>query len=100
MPDWRGDAHAGRTETSLMLAIHPRRVNLAAARPGATQPLKELMPRLVQAGVAAVSANGVLGDPTGASAREGQRLLEAAVESLKVAILSWPAGTVPHEHAA
>ena len=37
------------------------------------------MPRLRAGGVAAVCPNGVLGDPTGASAEEGDRLLGAMV---------------------
>jgi len=73
------DAHAGRTETSLMLAIAPELVHLARAEAGATEPLSELMPRLLVEGVASVSPNGVLGDPTGASAGEGRRLLATLV---------------------
>jgi mycofactocin precursor peptide peptidase len=100
MPSWGGDAHAGRTETSLMLAIAPDRVDLAAARPGATAPLAELMPRLIAHGVAGVSGNGVLGDPTGASAAEGERLLELAVASLCATITWWPVEPVGDERAA
>ena len=70
-----GDAHAGRTETSLMLALAPDDVLLAAAAPGETRPLPEIMPALRARGVRAVSPNGVLGDPAGASAAEGERLL-------------------------
>jgi creatinine amidohydrolase len=36
--------------------------------------------------VRAVSANGVLGDPAGASAAEGERLLARLVDSLSAAI--------------
>src|SRR6201991_2084896 len=43
-PSWRGDAHAGRTETSLMLALDPARVG--PGEPGNTEPLAALMPRL------------------------------------------------------
>ena len=74
-----GDAHAGRTETSIMLHLDPGLVDLSAAASGATAPLRELMAGLVAGGVAAVSPNGVLGDPTGASAAEGVALLEAMV---------------------
>ncbi|CAN5281696.1 mycofactocin biosynthesis peptidyl-dipeptidase MftE [soil metagenome] len=83
-PSWRGDAHAGRTETSVQLALDARRVDLAAARPGVTAPLAELLPALRTGGVRAVSPNGVLGDPTGASAAEGARLLAHAVQQLSV----------------
>jgi mycofactocin precursor peptide peptidase len=76
------DAHAGRTETSLMLALAPGDVRLDAAEPGETRPLAEIMPALLGKGVRAVSANGVLGDPAGASAEEGERLLGLLVASL------------------
>jgi len=77
-----GDAHAGRTETSLMLALAPDDVLLAAAAPGETRPLPEIMPALRARGVRAVSPNGVLGDPAGASAAEGEQLLGALVAGL------------------
>ena len=70
------DAHAGRVETSLMLHLAPDRVDLGAARKGATEPLSALLPNMRQRGVRAVSESGVLGDPTGASAAEGARLLD------------------------
>ncbi len=69
------DSHAGRTETSVMLALRPAAVRLAAFAVGTTTPLSELMPALADGGIAAVSATGVLGDPRGASAEEGQRIL-------------------------
>ena len=70
-----GDAHAGRTETSLMLAIAPGTVRLERAEAGNVAPLADLMPTLRSDGVDAVSPNGVLGDPTDASAAEGDELL-------------------------
>lgn len=80
------DAHAGRTETSLILALDPTRVRLAAAEAGNTRPLAELLPTLRASGVAAVAPNGVLGDPTGASAAEGRALLDALVADLVAAV--------------
>lgn len=71
-----GDAHAGRTETSLLLALRPDLVRLEAARPGVRTALSELFPALRSGGVRAVSLNGVLGDPTGATAGEGWAILE------------------------
>ncbi len=70
-----GDAHAGRSETSIMLNLAPWTVDMDAAAAGNRGPLDELMPMLRARGVRAVSPNGVLGDPSGASAREGKRLL-------------------------
>lgn len=71
-PRLPGDAHAGRTETSLLLAATPSLVRLDRAEPGNTTPLGELLPTLVADGVAAVAPNGVLGDPSGASAELGR----------------------------
>lgn len=80
IPD--GDAHAGRTETSLLLALAPGAVG--AARPvGATAPLAELFPALLSGGVAAVSGDGVLGDASGSSAAEGQVVFDALVQDLE-----------------
>jgi mycofactocin precursor peptide peptidase len=80
--EFMGDAHAGRTETSLMLALDPAAVRLGAAAAGETRPLSALLPTLRRAGVRAVSPNGVLGDPGGASAAEGEHLLSRLTDSL------------------
>jgi mycofactocin system creatininase family protein len=81
-PQWEGDAHAGRTETSLMLVIAPEQVRLGAAEAGNTKPLDVLLPELRTGGVRSVSPNGVLGDPSEASPKEGRDLLQAAVDQL------------------
>jgi len=78
---------AGRTETSLMAAIAPDTVRLDAAQPGATDPIEVLLPRLLRSGVIAVSPNGVLGDPAGASAAEGEELLAGMVREALDAVL-------------
>ena len=89
-PDWSGDAHAGRVETSVMLALAPERVRMSAAAAGNPAPLQELLPELKRAGVRAVSRSGVLGDPTGANAQEGERLLEEAARQLLEAVVATP----------
>jgi creatinine amidohydrolase len=81
-----GDAHAGRTETSLMLALDAAAVRLDLAEPGCTEPIDRLLPRLRAEGVRPVSSNGVLGDPTGASAAEGRALLDALVVDLVASV--------------
>jgi creatinine amidohydrolase len=88
-PPWH-DAHAGHSETSVMLALAPGRVDAAAAEAGATAPLAQLLPVLMERGVAAVSPNGVLGDPEGAGPDAGAQLLEAALASLRAAVLDPP----------
>jgi len=70
-----GDAHAGRTETSLMTAVAPETVRPDLAEPGVTDPVETLLPQLRTGGVISVSPNGVLGDPEGASLAEGEALL-------------------------
>jgi len=77
------DAHAGRTETSLMLHLAPEKVDLTMAAAGTTTPVEQLLPRLRSEGVAAVSANGILGDPAGASAAEGAEILERMVRGAR-----------------
>jgi mycofactocin precursor peptide peptidase len=87
-----GDAHAGRTETSLMLALDPVLVRPERAA-GNTAPLADLLPEMRAGGVAAVSPNGVLGDPVGASADEGERLLADMAAALGAAITRWTPDT-------
>jgi creatinine amidohydrolase len=86
-----GDAHAGRTETSLMLALAAGLVRTERAAPGDTRSLAEVAETLRTRGVAAVSANGVLGDPTGASRAEGAALLDALAADLVAAVAAWAA---------
>jgi creatinine amidohydrolase len=85
-PRWRGDLHAGRTETSLMLAIAPDAVRGDLLAPGDTRPADELLPLLRSGGVRSVSANGVLGDPAGATAAEGRELIRAAAADLATVV--------------
>jgi mycofactocin precursor peptide peptidase len=89
-PNWKGDAHAGRVETSVMLALDPARVRPELAAAGNTAPLAELIGELRTGGVAALAANGVLGDPTGASAAEGRELFDAAAADLVATIEAGP----------
>jgi len=126
-PRFGGDAHAGRTETSLMLALEaPTERGRPNVRPsergrplarlpdlrttasgaaderttavrgelaeaGNVAPFSELIDDLRSGGVRAVSPNGVLGDPAGASAEEGRELFTAAAAELCATIAEWPA---------
>lgn len=71
-----GDMHAGRTETSLMLHLRADLVRAEAAEAGQTSKAADVMDTLRTEGVRAVSPNGVLGDPRGASADEGRRIFD------------------------
>jgi mycofactocin system creatininase family protein len=88
-PVGAADAHAGRTETSIQLALDPGRVHASLAEPGNRTPVAELMPLLRAAGVRAASPNGVLGDPAGASAAEGAELLGRLEADLVAAVTAW-----------
>jgi creatinine amidohydrolase/Fe(II)-dependent formamide hydrolase-like protein len=46
----------------------------------------------VRVGVQPLSASGVLGDPTSASAEEGRRLFEQLAAQLAAAVASWARG--------
>lgn len=84
------DAHAGWLETSLMLAIAPELVDMSAAVPGTTTAASEVIEVMRVGGVRAVSASGVLGDPTGADRATGLRLLDAAAEAGGRLLSDWP----------
>lgn len=83
------DAHAGHTETSLLLHISPIDVRSDRLSPGNGAPLAELLPAMRRGGVAAVSEVGVLGDPTTATATEGRRIIAEMVEVCVRAIRGW-----------
>lgn len=85
-PEWPDgtevDAHAGHTETSLLLHLKPDLVGPFTQVTGNTDPLPELMPALRTGGLAAVTDNGILGDPRNATAEHGAALFGRLVESL------------------
>lgn len=90
-----GDPHAGHAETSLLLALCPEVVRLDRAAPGETRPWSEIGPVVLRDGVGAVSANGVLGDPTRATAVEGERLFSRLVDRVLDDLRSEHAGQQP-----
>lgn len=70
--------HADIAETSVMLALHPEKVRVDRFARGYTGPVdQQLLDRAFRDGIGAVSANGVLGDPEGASERVGTACLDA-----------------------
>lgn len=83
------DGHAGHTETSVLLHISPADVRADLRRAGNGAPLSELLPSMRRGGVAAVSATGVLGDPTTATAAEGERILAEMVDGCLSRIGRW-----------
>jgi creatinine amidohydrolase/Fe(II)-dependent formamide hydrolase-like protein len=83
------DAHAGHTETSVLLHISPDSVRLQEMVPGNRAPLAELLPAMRRGGMAAVSDVGVLGDPTTATATDGERLFAEMVDGCLRRIVGW-----------
>lgn len=84
--------HAGLVETSVMLALHPELVHMerAAGRPpdtlAATPHLGFAGPNTVAWLASDLAADGVLGDPRGASAEAGEAHLARAVEAARQAL--------------
>jgi creatinine amidohydrolase len=79
----------GRFETALQLALDPHRVHVSLEGPGNAASLPELTAALSGSGVRGVSANGVLGDPTGASADDGDQLLKSLDSQLLAVVSHW-----------
>lgn len=77
-----------------MLHVEQESVRAAAAEAGETAPIGALLPRLRTEGVRAISPNGVLGDPAGATAEEGAALLDALVDRLVAGAASWRVDTI------
>ncbi|WP_421842087.1 mycofactocin biosynthesis peptidyl-dipeptidase MftE [Mycobacterium sp.] len=87
-----GDAHAGHTETSVLLHISPADVRTDRWLAGNGAPLPELLPSMRRGGVAAVSQTGVLGDPTTATAAEGSRIFAEMVGDCVCRVARWTPG--------
>lgn len=83
------DAHAGHTETSVLLHISPDDVWIDERVPGNSAPLGQLMPAMRRGGIAAVSDVGVLGDPTTATAEEGARIFAEMVGGCLQRVTRW-----------
>ncbi|MDQ6794331.1 MAG: creatininase family protein [Chloroflexota bacterium] len=72
--------HAEVMETSMMLRLHPELVQMERAAPGFEGDLK--LPGLLERGMHAISANGIIGNPVGASAEIGEAVLDALADRL------------------
>jgi creatinine amidohydrolase/Fe(II)-dependent formamide hydrolase-like protein len=75
-----------------LLHISPEDVWLDERVAGNGAPLAELLPRMREGGIAAVSPVGVLGDPTTATAADGEALLGEMVGGAVTAISAWAPG--------
>jgi creatinine amidohydrolase len=73
--------HAEVLETSMMLHLHPQLVHMDRAVTGFTG--ESSLDDVVSRGMRAITPNGILGDPVGATAEMGAAVLEAIVERLR-----------------
>ena len=80
-------AHAGESETSIMLALEPDLVRTDKLESGYLGPVGEAEARTVfEKGMTALTANGVLGDPRTATADKGEVYLERLAGMLAAAV--------------
>ena len=75
-----GGLHAGEWETSMLAAIEPDLVRMDRAEAGYVGELEPAIAKMFESGVKAISENGAVGDPTGASAEHGRSYWEAVIE--------------------
>lgn len=83
LPSYDGaDMHAGHTETSVMLHVAPDIVQTDRIERGTVGDASGLVAQMRTSGVAGVSANGVLGDPTTATREHGIAVMNLYSTSL------------------
>lgn len=88
LPYYEGaDMHAGHTETSLMLHLAPDTVRMDLAEVGAIGDSEILIERMRAGGIKEVSSNGVVGDPTNATAAHGATMLSFYADHLSKLLL-------------
>lgn len=76
-------AHAGETETSMILAAQPELVLMDQAEEGFVGTFDEEAARLIfSQGMTALTSNGILGDARPASAERGRRYIDAVADML------------------
>ena len=101
-PERSQGLHAGRLETSLMLALHPELVGALPVPEPLPQPpaglsLEGSVPSAWR--TRTISQNGVVGDPAGASAEEGEVLLEGLVKGWCELFQTLVESNWPHDSA-
>jgi creatinine amidohydrolase len=79
--DDRGGPHADLGETSAVLAVRPELVHTDKAVAGRTDPAP--LPEVLEKGLRALTPNGVLGDPRGATPEIGIAVLESLTDFLE-----------------
>lgn len=91
----RAGAHAGYTETSMMLAHRPDLVRMEVAAPGRCDDDFYLPENIARSqmesfleGIQTQSPNGILGDPVGSTADAGEELFDLTAEALAAELLA------------
>ncbi len=80
-------AHAGESETSIMMALEPNLVAPGPFAPGYLGPTGEAEMKIIfEKGMPALTSNGILGDPRKASADKGKVYLERWADHLAAEI--------------
>jgi creatinine amidohydrolase len=74
-----GGLHAGEWETSMLEAIHPELVHPDRAEVGYNGDPQAAIAAIFGQGVHTISSNGVIGDPSNASAEHGERYWDKAL---------------------
>ncbi len=88
-------AHAGENETSMMMALEGGLVAADRFAPGYVGPTGEAEVKLIfEKGMPALTANGVLGDPRGATAERGEDYLERFADFLVADVRATAKGQV------
>lgn len=83
--------HAGKVETSLLLAIAPNLVQMQRAKPNSKELLKSKMAYAAitnsPGSFPKITGNGIWGDPRGAKAEKGIKLLQEIVTNIKSVLI-------------
>jgi creatinine amidohydrolase len=80
VPLAEGGLHAGEWETSMLMAIHPELVHLERGEPGYRGDMDDAVAAIFSRGVHSLTPNGVIGDPTRASAEHGTLYWDEAAD--------------------
>ena len=83
------DLHAGDSETSIMLLLHPELVDTTALEAGNTDSAADLHAGLASGALKALSDNGILGDARTATAQRGRDYFDTAVSSVLADVVEW-----------
>ncbi len=86
-----GGLHAGEWETSMLLAMDPRLVRSERREAGFTGDPEKAIEGIFTGGVHSLAENGVIGDPTSASAQHGARYWEEALRIVMAQLGEEPA---------